>query len=87
MIKIRGLKKRLGSKQVLDGIDLDIATGQSVVVVGRSGTGKSVLLKHIIGLMSPDSGSIEIEGDDMVGMSESRMSHDAEIQASGLDCP
>lgn len=70
MIKIRGLKKRLGSKQVLDGIDLDIPTGQTVVVVGRSGTGKSVLLKHIIGLMEPDEGSIEIEGEELIGMGE-----------------
>jgi phospholipid/cholesterol/gamma-HCH transport system ATP-binding protein len=70
MIRIRGLKKRLGAKQVLDGVDLDIATGETVVVMGRSGTGKSVLLKHIIGLMVPDAGSIEIEGEDIVGMRE-----------------
>jgi phospholipid/cholesterol/gamma-HCH transport system ATP-binding protein len=74
MIKIHGLKKRLGSKQVLDGIDLEIETGETLVVVGRSGTGKSVLLKHIIGLMSPDEGSIQIEGEEIVGMSERRMS-------------
>ena len=65
MIRIRGLKKRLGKKQVLDGVDLDIATGETVVVMGRSGTGKSVLLKHIIGLMTPDSGSIEVEGQEI----------------------
>jgi phospholipid/cholesterol/gamma-HCH transport system ATP-binding protein len=70
VIRIRGLRKRLGTKQVLDGVDLDIASGETVVVMGRSGTGKSVLLKHIIGLMVPDEGSIEIEGEDIVGMRE-----------------
>jgi phospholipid/cholesterol/gamma-HCH transport system ATP-binding protein len=70
MIRIRGLKKRLGAKQVLDGVDLDIATGETVVIMGRSGTGKSVLLKHIIGLMTPDAGSIEVEDQDIVGMDE-----------------
>lgn len=70
MIRIHGLKKRLGKKQVLDGVDLDIASGETVVVMGRSGTGKSVLLKHIIGLMTPDAGSIEVEGQEIVGMRE-----------------
>ena len=66
MIRIRGLRKRLGQKQVLDGVDLDIQSGESIVVMGRSGTGKSVLLKHIVGLMQPDEGSIEIvQGEDM----------------------
>jgi phospholipid/cholesterol/gamma-HCH transport system ATP-binding protein len=73
MIRIRGLKKRLGEKQVLDGIDLDVPKGQTVVVIGRSGTGKSVLLKHIIGLMEPDEGSIEIGGEEVVGLKEARM--------------
>ena len=70
MIRIRGLKKRLGAKQVLDGVDLDIEAGQTVVVMGRSGSGKSVLLKHIIGLMTPDEGSIEVEEQELVGMGE-----------------
>jgi len=70
MIRIRGLKKRLGTKQVLDGVDLDIDTGETVVVMGRSGTGKSVLLKHIIGLMTPDEGSIEVEEQEIVGIGE-----------------
>jgi phospholipid/cholesterol/gamma-HCH transport system ATP-binding protein len=70
MIRIRGLRKRLGAKQVLDGVDLDIQTGETVVVMGRSGSGKSVLLKHLIGLMVPDEGSIEVEGDEIVGMRE-----------------
>ena len=70
MIKIRGLKRRLGSKQVLDGVDLDIENGSTIVVMGRSGTGKSVLLKHIIGLMVPDEGSIEVDGVELVGLPE-----------------
>ena len=70
MIRIRELKKRLGSKQVLNGVDLDIPQGKTVVVMGRSGTGKSVLLKHIIGLMTPDSGTIEVDGEQVVGMRE-----------------
>ena len=70
MIAIRSLKKRLGGKQVLDGVDLEIANGQTVVVVGPSGTGKSVLLKHIVGLMQADAGSIEVDGEEIVGKKE-----------------
>ncbi len=70
MIKIRGLTKRLGRKQVLDGLDLDIQTGETIVVLGPSGTGKSVLLKHIIGLMTPDKGSIQVDDDELIGMKE-----------------
>jgi phospholipid/cholesterol/gamma-HCH transport system ATP-binding protein len=70
MIEIRGLKKRLGSKQVLDGVDLEIQTGETVVVLGPSGAGKSVLLKHIVGLMMPDEGSIEVDGEEIVGRRE-----------------
>jgi phospholipid/cholesterol/gamma-HCH transport system ATP-binding protein len=65
-IKIRGLKKAFGDKQVLNGVDLDIATGTSMVVIGGSGTGKSVLIKSILGLVTPDSGSIEIDGEDVL---------------------
>jgi phospholipid/cholesterol/gamma-HCH transport system ATP-binding protein len=70
MISIRGLSKRLGSKQVLLGLDLDIQKGETIVVLGPSGTGKSVLLKHIIGLMVPDAGSVEVDGENIVGMNE-----------------
>jgi phospholipid/cholesterol/gamma-HCH transport system ATP-binding protein len=68
MIAIRGLRRRLGTHQVLDGVDLDIPTGKTVVVMGRSGTGKSVLLRHIIGLMQPDGGSITVDGRELVGL-------------------
>jgi len=68
-ISIRGLTKAFGSKKVLQGVDLDIATGESVVVIGGSGSGKSVLLKCILGLIRPDSGSISIDGQETVGLS------------------
>ncbi len=67
-IAIRGLTKSFGLKAVLKGIDLDIAVGESLVVIGGSGTGKSVLIKCILGLMTPDSGSIKIDGEETVGL-------------------
>uniref|UniRef100_A0A832I417 ABC transporter ATP-binding protein n=1 Tax=Eiseniibacteriota bacterium TaxID=2212470 RepID=A0A832I417_UNCEI len=70
MIEIRGLRRRLGTKQVLDGVDLDVRKGETIVVMGRSGTGKSVLLKHVIGLMTPDEGSIRVDGVEIVGLRE-----------------
>ncbi len=70
MIAIRGLRKQLGDKLVLAGLDLDIPTGRNVVVMGRSGSGKSVLLKHIIGLMAPDAGRIEVDGQEVTGLDE-----------------
>ena len=73
MIEIRGLRKRLGRKQVLDGVDLDVQKGETLVVLGPSGTGKSVLLKHIIGLMPPDTGSIRIDGEEIVGLRDAEM--------------
>jgi phospholipid/cholesterol/gamma-HCH transport system ATP-binding protein len=65
-IRIRGLKKSFGSKKVLDGVDLDVVTGTAMVVIGGSGTGKSVLLKCILGLLEADAGSIEIDGVDVL---------------------
>jgi phospholipid/cholesterol/gamma-HCH transport system ATP-binding protein len=70
-IRIRELYKRFGAKQVLNGVDLDVAKGQSVVVIGGSGTGKSVLLKCILGLLEPDRGSILIDGEEVVGLGRS----------------
>ncbi len=61
-ISIRNLKKSFGRKKVLDGVDLDVKKGESLVVIGGSGTGKSVLIKCIQGLLVPDSGSIIIDG-------------------------
>ena len=61
MIKIRDLRTNLNGKWVLDGVNLDIHEGMSLVIMGPSGTGKSVLLKHIVGLLDPDSGEILVE--------------------------
>jgi phospholipid/cholesterol/gamma-HCH transport system ATP-binding protein len=61
-IHIQGLMKSFGPKRVLDGVDLDIRQAESLVIIGGSGTGKSVLLKHIIGLLKPDAGTVEIDG-------------------------
>ena len=67
-IRIRGLSKAFGSKQVLDGIDLDVMPGTSTVVIGGSGSGKSVLLKCILGLIEPDQGTIEVDGQNVLGL-------------------
>ena len=64
-ISIRNLHKAFGQKKVLNGVDLDVCKGQSLVVIGGSGTGKSVLIKCIQGLLSPDEGSIKIDGKDI----------------------
>jgi phospholipid/cholesterol/gamma-HCH transport system ATP-binding protein len=62
MVRLRGLCKRFGPNQVLDGLDLEIERGETMVVIGGSGTGKSVLLKHIIGLLRPDAGEVVVDG-------------------------
>lgn len=67
-IRLRGLRKRFGDKLVLDGVDLDVMPGTSLVVIGGSGSGKSVLLKCILGLMEPDGGSIEIDGQNLLAL-------------------
>jgi phospholipid/cholesterol/gamma-HCH transport system ATP-binding protein len=74
-ISLRGVTKSFGDKRVLRGIDLDVAPGESVVVIGGSGTGKSVLLKCILGLMQPDSGSIKIDGEETTTLSDSEREH------------
>lgn len=61
LLQIRALRKTFGAQTVLDGINLDVAKGETLTVLGRSGSGKSVLLKLIIGLQKPDSGSIRID--------------------------
>jgi phospholipid/cholesterol/gamma-HCH transport system ATP-binding protein len=73
-ISIRNLHKAIGAQQILRGIDFHVRRGQTYMIIGRSGGGKSVLLKHIIGLMRPDKGSIQICGTEIVGLSERRMS-------------
>jgi phospholipid/cholesterol/gamma-HCH transport system ATP-binding protein len=68
-IEISGLCKSFGSKKVLDGVDLVVGQGESLVVIGGSGTGKSVLLKCVLGLMQPDEGSIKIDGQEVTNLS------------------
>jgi len=69
MIEVRGLHKAFGHKKVLTGVDLNVGIGESLVVIGGSGTGKSVLIKSILGLLRPDEGSIMINGEETIGMS------------------
>ncbi|MBS0542081.1 MAG: ATP-binding cassette domain-containing protein [Proteobacteria bacterium] len=69
-ISLRGVTKSFGAKKVLQGVDLDVAPGESVVVIGGSGSGKSVLLKCILGLIRPDAGSIRIDGEDSVDLGD-----------------
>ncbi|MCP5368142.1 MAG: ATP-binding cassette domain-containing protein [Hyphomicrobiales bacterium] len=67
-IRMRDLHKSFGTKQVLRGLDLDVGVGESVVVIGGSGTGKSVMLKCVLGLMRPEQGSVEIDGQEVLTM-------------------
>jgi phospholipid/cholesterol/gamma-HCH transport system ATP-binding protein len=68
LIKFNGVTKRFGDRTILDGVDLDIYEGQVTTIIGKSGTGKSVLLKHVIGLLSPDEGTILFRGIPVNGM-------------------
>ena len=65
LIQVRGLYKRFGRQEVFKGVSLDIMPGEILAVVGRSGTGKSVFLKHLIGLIRPDRGQILVAGQDI----------------------
>jgi len=73
MIEVRDLHKSFGRQRVLNGVNLQIQTGERVVIIGRSGGGKSVLLKHFIGLLPPDSGQVLIDGQDIVPMTERQL--------------
>jgi phospholipid/cholesterol/gamma-HCH transport system ATP-binding protein len=70
LIEIRRLSKRFGKKVVLDGLDLTVPKGKNTVVIGGSGTGKSVLIKCVVGLLRPDAGEIRIDGEDVTKMDE-----------------
>jgi phospholipid/cholesterol/gamma-HCH transport system ATP-binding protein len=65
VVRLQGLRKSFGEQKVLDGIDLEIAQGETLAVLGRSGTGKSVLLKLIVGLQKPDSGSVQVHHEEI----------------------
>jgi len=69
MIQIKGLHKSFGANHVLRSLDLEIQTGEALVIIGRSGCGKSVLLKQIMGIMEPDEGTITIDGVDISSLS------------------
>jgi phospholipid/cholesterol/gamma-HCH transport system ATP-binding protein len=70
MIEVRNLTKKFGANVVLDGVSFCIDKGESLVIIGRSGGGKSVLLKHLIALLKPDTGQVLIDGDDIVPLNE-----------------
>src|SRR5216110_288979 len=70
MIAVRALTKTIGQQGILRGIDLEVSTGETLAIIGRSGGGKSVLLKHLVGLMRPDAGEIWIQGQHITGMNE-----------------
>jgi phospholipid/cholesterol/gamma-HCH transport system ATP-binding protein len=73
MIAVRSLKKKIGQQEILRGVDLEVRDGETLVLIGRSGGGKTVLLKHMIGLMEPDSGEILIHGQNIVGLNERQL--------------
>jgi phospholipid/cholesterol/gamma-HCH transport system ATP-binding protein len=73
MIEVRNLKKSFGAQLVLDSVGFKIENGESVAIIGRSGSGKSVLLKHLIGLLQPDTGEVLIDGENIVPMNERQL--------------
>jgi phospholipid/cholesterol/gamma-HCH transport system ATP-binding protein len=75
MIEVRHLKKRFGELTVLNDVSFQIENGESVAIIGRSGVGKSVLLKHLIGLLKPDEGDVLIDGENIVPMNERQLLH------------
>ena len=73
MIAVRGLMKKIGRQEILRGVNLDVAKGETLAIIGRSGGGKTVLLKHLIGLMLPEAGEIWVEGENIIGLSERKL--------------
>jgi phospholipid/cholesterol/gamma-HCH transport system ATP-binding protein len=73
MVAVRSLVKKIGRQEILRGVDLEVWTGETLAIIGRSGGGKSVLLKHIVGLMEPDAGEIWIQGENIIGMNERQL--------------
>ncbi len=69
-IEIKGLKKSFKGQTILDGVDLVIPEGKTTVIIGPSGTGKSVMIKHILGLIKPDAGEIHIDGKDVTKLND-----------------
>lgn len=73
MITLRNVHKSFGAQKVLDGLDLDIPDGKITAIIGPSGEGKSVLLKHLIGLLQPDSGAVEVDGESILDLRRSEL--------------
>src|ERR1017187_1627185 len=73
MIEIDNLYKSFGNNQVLRGVNLVINKGETLVIIGRSGEGKSVLIKHIVGLLQPDSGRVKVEGEIVSDLNENQL--------------
>ena len=73
MIEVRHLTKSFGSQRILDNVDLRIESGESAVIIGRSGGGKSVLLKHLIALFKPDSGEVLVDGENIIPLNERQL--------------
>lgn len=73
MIEVSGLHKSFGSQTVLNGLDLSIPAGEITAIIGPSGEGKSVLIKHLIGLLQPDSGRIEVDGESILGIGAAQL--------------
>ncbi len=73
-VELRHVTKRFGPHVVLDDVSLTVAPGRSVCILGKSGTGKSVALKHMVGLLQPDAGQVLIEGEDITGMNSRELS-------------
>ncbi|MCU0787671.1 MAG: ABC transporter ATP-binding protein [Verrucomicrobia bacterium] len=73
MIEVSKLRKLFGTQTVLDGVDFSIEKGESVVIIGRSGGGKSVLLKHLIGLLTPDGGEVRVAGQNIANLTERQL--------------
>jgi len=73
MVAVRSLVKRIGTQEILRGVNLEVEHGETLAIIGRSGGGKSVLLKHLVGLMRPDAGEIWIEGQNITQMNERQL--------------
>ncbi len=70
MLELKDIRKRLGGQEVLRGVNLKVSAGEKVVVIGRSGCGKSVMLRHVMGLLQPDGGEVFFEGKKLTGLGE-----------------
>ena len=73
LIEVRNLRQTIGTQEILRGVDLDVPRGETVVLLGQSGGGKSIFLRHLIGLMRPLSGSIKIEGEEIAHLDERQL--------------